>query len=1076
MSIARFGVAKPVPANLLMVAAVIGGVVMGLRLQREFFPKTDPDQVLVELSYPGATPQEIEESLAIKVEDKLTQLEQVDELTTTLSEGGGGITVKFRDGVDATRGLDEVERAIDALTDLPEDADAIQVRLFEPRLPVIRVVVFGESQEDVLKKTIRNVRDDLRSLPGMGEVIVAGVRDYQIRVDVRPEAMLEYGISLPQVTDQIRDWMSDMPGGTVRSKGGTIKVRTIGVAERARAIGRIVLRADTEGRSVRVGDVGEITETFVDEQVINRFNTQPAAYLTVFKVGDQDIVHIAEMVRAYVDGRRGSPFDRRGLEVFGQTDRFNAWQLGDRSRRLSPLSAGIDVVSDLARFVEGRLDLLIRNARYGAILVFITLLLFLNWRVALWVGVGLFTALMGTLVLMSVAGVTLNLLTMFGLILVLGLLVDDAIVVSENIQTRYDRGTPALVAAVEGTDQVLWPVIATVLTSVVAFLPLTFIRGQMGDLLGALPGVVACALLMSLFESLFILPSHMGHSLANRDRSRPSRLTATIRRLEHWRDRLVLGWLVPFYGRWLARLLHLRYMTLAGAIAVLVISIGLVAGRRVTYNFLPSTDAETIVVEVRMPIGTPIQQTNTIIQRIEQAAQGQVETKGISSVVGQRMNIETSSAEAFSPHVAQMFIELKPVEQRDRESSKVIASIRESLKHRLDEVERISFTEITGGPAGPDVSIRFRGQDPHQIDEAASRLKAALIGYQGVYDVADDSDMGQLELQISLTAGAAALGLTTDDVARQVRGALYGLDAHVFAAKQEDIDVRVRLEETTRRSLDAIQDSWLISPAGTAVPLAEVASVTDKNTYATIKRVNRQRSVTVTADTAPGLSPESIVSQLPVDQLRQAYPELTIELAGRQQQQVEALASLPLGFLAAMLMVYVILAWLFSSYWQPVIVMIAVPFAIIGVVWGHLLWGYDMTFLSLIGFVALSGIVVNDSLIFVEFFNAQRRCGQSVFDSLVAAGRGRLRAILLTTITTVLGLMPLILESSFQAKFLIPMAISVAMGLISATVVVLVVLPCCLLIFEDFKAVAYGLWFGAPYTGSRHHPDMTVKA
>ena len=1091
MSIASFGVNKPVPVNLLMIGILLAGVILGLSLRREFFPEMDPDHAMVRIPYPGASPEEIEETLAIKVEDKLAELDEIDEMRTTLSEGGGGILIKFREGVgDVDKAVDDVEQALDSLTDLPDESETIQVSLFENKLPVIRTVVFGELDEEVLKSTIRTVRDDLRSLPGMGEAMVEGVRDYEIRVDVQSHALLQHGISLPQVADTIRSWMTDVPGGTVRTATGDVKVRTMGVAGRAEAIRQIVLSADAQGPSVCVGDIAAVTESFVDQQIINRYNGLPAAALIVFKVGDQDIVTMAEMVRAYVDGRNGEPFAPSGirerLAVASwmsedsakemKTDRLRAWELGASSTQPLPSGAQLDVNTDLARFVESRLELLTRNACYGATLVFLTLLFFLNWRVALWVGMGLLTAMMGTLVLMSVSGITLNLLTMFGLIVVLGLLVDDAIVVSENIQTRNDRGEPALTAAIKGTHQVHWPVIATVLTSIVAFLPLTFIRGQIGDMLGALPYVVACALAMSLVESLLILPSHIGHTLAKRAQKRPGLLTTHIRRAEKWRDHVLLDRLVPLYARLLTAALKRRYLSVAIAVAALIMSFGLVAGGRVTYIFLPRSDAESFVINVKMPVGTAVARTTEAADKIERAVRSQPETLNISTAVGITANYETGVVDAVSPHVAQIYVELKAVEARDRESAQIIGSIRDRLKGKLDEVDRMTYAPLSGGPGGRDISIQVSGDNPGKVDAAVAKLKRVLSGFEGIYDLADDSDRGQLEMRVNLKPGASAMGFTTGDVARQVRGFLYGIDAHVFAERREDIDVRVRIDEKSRRSLVAIQNCWLISPTGQSVPLGEIADVTESTSYASIKRVDRKRAVTVSADTAPGISPETIVAQLvspaksqsgdiglsPLDQLKAEFPDLKIEYAGRQEQQADAFASLPYGFLAAVVMNYVILAWLFSSYTQPLVVMLVIPFAFIGSVLGHMFLGYDMTFLSLIGFVALSGIVVNDSLILVQFYNVERGHGSSVFDSLVAAGRARMRAILLTTITTVLGLTPLILERSFQAKFLIPMAISLAAGLIAATMVVLIVVPCFLLILDDLKATAHFLWHGIP--------------
>jgi multidrug efflux pump subunit AcrB len=1083
VSLARFGVRKPVPVNLLMFAILSAGLVAGLSLRREFFPEQDPTTATLAMPYPGATPEEVEKSLAKKIEDKLVDLDEVDEITSTLSEGGGGITIEFREGVDAEKALEEVDRTIDTLQDLPDEAEEITTQLVEPRLPVIRVAVYGRLEEEVLKEVVRGVRDDLLTLPRMGEVLIDGVRDYEMRIDVRQGALLELGLSLPTVADAVRAWMTEVPGGTVKSRGGNIKVRTMGVSERDQAIRQIVVSSTPDGRTITLGDIATVTEGFVDERVINRFNSreavagrgpengpllgQPAAMLTVYKVGDQDIVNIAEMVRSYVLGRQGEPFDGSGLDMRLGADRYEAWKLGRASPNPLPPGVNIAATGDLARFVEGRLDLLLRNAGYGAVLVFLTLLFFLNWRAAFWVGVGLLTAILGTLVLMAAVDVTLNLLTMFGLIVVLGLLVDDAIVVSENIQARHDRGEPALEAAVAGTGQVGWPVVATVLTSVVAFLPLMFIKGQIGDLLGALPIVVACALLMSLIECLMILPSHMGHSLKHRDaadrRRKPGRAARTVAAFEAWRDRLLFERVVPAYARLLALALRARYLTIIASFAVLLATLGLYAGKRVGFEFLPNNDAETVVVDLRLPVGTPIDATDTAVTAIERAAFTQPEVRSVGSVIGQRSNIDTGSVEAATTHVAQMFIELYYVEQRDRESSAVIADIRRELGDELDYVDRLRFSEISGGPGGPAITIRVRGPDGKRIDAAVNDLKAMLSEFAGVVDIADDNDLGQAEQRIvPRAADIRSVGLTPVDVALQVRGFLFGIDAHTYAADQEDIDVRVRLDEATRRDLDAIENIWLVTPAGQPVPLTEVADIEPATTYATIKRIDRQRSVSVTADTLPTVSTEDVTAAIDLDQVRQKYPTLSIEYAGRQEQMGDAFGSLPFGMGAACLMIYVILAWLFSSYLQPLTVMLIIPFSMVGVVLGHLALGYDLTFLSLIGIVALSGIVVNDSLILVEFYNHERERKTPIFDALIAAGRARLRPILLTTITTVLGLTPLILEQSFQAKFLIPMGISIAAGLLSATVLILLVLPCWIMIFDDLKRGAYYLWHGRP--------------
>ncbi len=1077
MSIVSFAVRKPVPVNLLMLVLMLGGAFAGLSLRREFFPEVQPESASLTLVYPGATPEEIETSLAKKVEDKIAEIDEVDKLTTSIGEGGGGIIIEFREGIgDVDKAIREVERAIDGLRDLPEGSERSTITEIEPQIPVIRFVLYGDVDEIVLKRAMRAMRDELKTLPGMGTVQFNGVRDYEVRVEVNGPQLIKYGISLPEVTQAIRNWMQELPGGTVKTGGQNIKIRTMGVEERAAAIRQIVLRAGQGGAALRVGDIAEVREAFVEDDVAQRQDGLPALSLTVFKSGKQDIIHMADLIKAYAAGRKGEALPltmderingiRNWMSGTGDgggepvlSERQKAYRLGAGSAVPLPPGTNLVLLSDFSRYVQGRLDLLLKNAAWGGTLVFITLMIFLNWRAAVWVGLGMITALLGTLLLMWAFDMSLNFLTMFGLIIVVGILVDDGIVVSENIQAWHERGVPALDAALGGTTQVLWPVVSTVLTNIVAFLPLTFIKGQIGDLMGALPWVVTFAMIMSLVEALLILPSHLGHSLRNRDRIRETSKHHPIARLEKVRDDLIFKRFIPWYTHVIGASLKFRYISSAIAIALLVITLGMVVGGRVRFTFLPKTDAETVLVDVRLPIGSPLTETQKVVADIEHAAQAQSEVKSISSVLGARANIDTGTTEANSPHIAQIFLELSLVEDRNRTSSQVIASIRQALGGKLDEVERIRFSELTGGPGDQDITIDLRGPDERRLAEAADAARAMLAEFVGVHDIADNNDLGQRELRVTLKPSAPP-GFTASGVSQQVRGALYGLDAHVFSDQQEDINVRVRLDSATRSSITAVRDLWVIGPTGQAVPLAEIAQVEDSQTYASIHRINRQRAVTVTADVDPRLSPESIVSGLPLDKLRQQFPDVEVSMGGRQEQEADAFSSLPLGLAAALVMIYVLLAWLFNSLTQPFLVMLVIPFSIVGTVWGHLLLGYDLTFISMLGYVALSGIVVNDSLVFVEFYNEELARGLQPRQALISAGQQRFRPIMLTTLTTVLGLTPMVLETSFQAKFLIPMAITISFGLMSSTLLVLIVLPCVLIIRDDVGAMAHWLWHG----------------
>lgn len=1096
MSLPKFGVQRPVPVNILMWVLIVAGLYAAGTMTREFFPDSTPGSCTITLVYPGATPVEVEETLARKCEDAIAGLEDIERVTTTVSENGGGMVVEFRDGVDVLEATREVEREIDALQDLPDEAEEIIVSAFDPVLPLIMINVFGEAPEEEMKRVARSIRDDLRSMPDMGNIAISGLRDYEIRIDCSQASLIEHGLALPVVSDAVTRWMADVPGGTVRTELGNINVRLMGAEERTGEIRDIVVAADADGRMITVGDVATVSEFYVDEDFATRFATRdaggPSVGLTVYKTGDQDAVSMARMVRAYVSGRlaaaglAGGEYEPElgdrflglingmrsaGAESSGRTPpeplmtpRRRAYELGLNAAVPIPPGSRIAANSDLARFIEGRLELLVRNARAGAILVVGTLLLFLNWRTAFWVGVGLSTALCGTLIFMQITGTTLNLLTMFGLIVVLGLLVDDAIVVAENIQARHDRGEPALSAAVTGTEQVFWPVVATILTSIVAFMPLTFIKGQIGDLMGALPWVVACALVMSLIESVLILPSHMGHSLVQRDRREPGPVGRFLMGFEKARDRVIFDIIVPAYARLLALVLHFRYVSFATATAALIISLGLVAGGRPQFEFLPSSDSETIIINIRMPVGSAMQTTADVVQRFESVARAQLETTSVGTLIGVQANIEDASGVTTAgtgTHLAQIFVELLPTESRERESQSVIQSIREGVG-MVAGVERIEYKEIQGGPSGKDITVEVSSKNDDSRLAVADEIRALLESIDGVYDVADDETRGQREVRMHLDKSAAALGLTASGVARQVRGALFGLEAHVFAEREEDIKVRVRLDEASRRSLHAIENLWVMTPKGEAVPLREVATLDETDSYKAIRRVDRRRTTSVSADTAPDVSPETVVPAMAEDlaTLRTRFPDVRIEFAGRQREMRKAFESMPVGFALAVALIYVILAWLFSSYFQPLAVMLAIPFGLIGVVWGHVILGFNLTIMSMIGFVALSGIVVNDSLILVEFYNARRRAGEPLLPALIEAGRQRLRPIMLTTITTVLGLTPLMLEQSFQAKFLIPMAIAIAFGLISATALILLVLPCIIVIFDDIRRAGVWLWRG----------------
>jgi len=1061
MNLARFGVRNPVPINLLMAGFILAGIFAAFNLRRQFFPDMTFDSVSVTMAYPGASPEDVESSIAKRIENVIVNIDEVDEIRTTCVEGVASIFVTFKEGTsDVDNAIDEVRRSVDSIQDLPLDAKRPVVTRIEPRMPVIMVQIWGDVDKQVMKQAIRDVRDDLRTFEEMGSINVGGDINNELSVEIDQDSLVEHGLSITQVAQSISSWMREIPGGTLRSKGGDIVIRTNTPEESSLDLEEIVVRSRHNGETLLLGDIATVKNTLVDIPIAVRFNGYPSMNMFVAKSGDQDIVKMAEIVRAYVKGRMGEPYDQNWKDTFsgGGTVRQQAWQLGVDAKPL-PAGTSLTTFTDLARFVEGRMNLLTENALYGGGLVFILLLLALNWRVALWVGIGLVTALGGTLFIMSMFGITLNMLTMFGLILVLGLLVDDAIVVAENIKAQHEQGVPAMEAAVSGVKQVMWPVVATVLTSIVAFLPLSFVKGNMGDLLGALPIVIACALAMSLFEALLILPAHLGHSLKKSEKAAKTKVGKLIDRFEKARDLLLFDTIIPFYLRILNLVIRFRYISLACAVSSLIISVGLVMGGRVGYEFMTIPDAETIAVNLRMPEGTPFSQTTKMLEHLENGARSQPQVHHISTLSGVQMATDATSG-GFSSNLGQLFIELTPAETRTLNASEVIDNIRSSVGDIAKLANSIGYEMMSGAPTGSDITIVLHAESERSLIDASEQIKRDLRKYTAVHDITDNASAGQRELHLELREGAASAGLTLPDLAMQVRGAVYGIDAHVFAHGDEEVDIRVKLGKNLRQNVGALEQLWVTTPAGISIPLVEIANITEHRGYTTIQRLNRKRTVTITAEVIDSVSPESVTLTLPFEEWNATFPEVQIQKGGRQEQQAEAFASLPIGFAAACLMIYVILAWLFGSYYQPLVVMLGIPFAMIGVIWGHYFADVSLSFLSMIGFVALSGVVVNDSLIFVEFYNAKRIEGESLQEALISAGGARLRPIFLTTITTVLGLTPLMLEQSMQAKFLVPMALAISFGLMSATVLILLLLPALLVIASDIQKGTSALWNG----------------
>ncbi len=1076
MTLPRFSVNNPVLVNLFMFTVLIGGVYSGLTLVREMFPEARPNRIAVTTAYPGATPAEVEKGITLKIEERIKNIRGIDRIISTITEGRSTIMLELESGfADVDQAVDDVKAAIDAIPqrDFPQEALETQVAKIEPRFPVMLVSLYGELDDRSLKVLGDRLRDDILALPSVTEVVLSGTRKDEISVEVAPGKLVEYGLSFMDVAEVVAAGNLDLPGGQVRTKDANVAVRTLGEKDRGVELGDLIVRGDRTGRSVRLDTVATIDDGFEDVEVEGRFNGLPSINVTVSKTPEQDAIEIASAVRALVAGKMGEPFERAWVDAFlaKLSGRDVLREVYERARS-DPYPEGVEIAThnDLSVFIEGRLNLLERNGMWGLVLVFLSLLMFLHWRVAFWVMMGLVLAITGSLICMRLLGLSLNLISMLSLIIVLGLLVDDAIIVSEHVYSKVENGMEARLAAITGTEEVTWPVVCAIVTTIVAFAPLMYLEGQMGDWMGVLPVVVCVALTVSLVEALTILPSHLAHGLrplessdrANRHRRLESvtgsttrirsRAVSIAKRFRGAEGEVLMPWLRNRYERLLRLAARYRYVALASFVACMMVAGGLVAGGHVPFVFLQKIDTELVFVNLQMEVGAPLSRTREALGVVERAALDVEELKTLFTLVGAQVSEDGMTA-SMQSHLGQSFIELVPSDERSRTSDEIVQQIRTHTED-IPGVEKLRFNSMDGGPGGAAIHLEITGEDLGDITNAANEIKEHLMEFAGVFDIVDDFEAGRPEVQIELHDSARALGLTTEFLATQVRSAFYGFEAKKIQRGSEDVRIMVRYPPEHRKRIYDIESMWIATPMGDLVPFGEVARITEGRGYSSIKRTDQRRTVTVTADVNDSITNAyEVMGELSAGfpELQRRYPGIELRFGGQRLETNRAFGSLRHTSLIALAIIFVILAGLFRSYIQPLIVMAVIPFGAIGMVAGHLVMGYPLTLLSIIGMVALTGIVVNDSMILMVFINRKVAAGASHHDAVIEAGLERLRPILLTSVTTVLGIAPLLFETSFQARFLIPMGISISAGLIFATALTLVAVPALYLTVIDMK-------------------------
>ncbi|MCS6797151.1 MAG: efflux RND transporter permease subunit [Myxococcota bacterium] len=1029
---------NPVLANLAMAFLLLGGLVALPSIRQEVFPEFELDLVLVQVPYPGASPLEVEQGIGLAVEEAVRGLDGVKEVRTTAAEGMAVVAVELLLGTDARRALADVQAAVSRIASLPADAERPIVSLASTRGEVIGLVIYGNADLHTLRAAADRVRADLLAEPHITAVDVVGLPPLEMHVEVASAALREHGLTLDEIARAIRAGSVELPAGAVRTARGEVLVRTAERRRTAAEIADIVVRARPDGSVLRVGDIATIRDGFTETEQEARYDGEPAVMLTVYRSGDQKPLEIAQTVRRY------------------------ATEHADRL----PAGLRLAIWNDRSEMFESRMELLRRNGLQSLLLVLLVLALFLDGRTSFWVAAGIPVSFAGTLLLMPALDASINMISMFAFILTLGIVVDDAIVVGEAVTAARERGLQGVEAAVAGVREVAVPVVFSVLTTVVAFVPLLFVPGMLGKFFQQIPIVVITVLLLSLFESLFVLPAHLGHS---------RRAVASASREPWWSWPRVqvsrgLQWVSrTLYSPCVRAAVRRPVLAIACGVAVFVASWGLVTGGRIKQTFFPRIDSDVVRARVTMPVGTPVEATRAVQQRLLRAGLTLSERWGGSSVRrGVFSTVGMTGAGGGGPggtqrstgsHLAEVAFLFVPSDRRGFSAREFAMRWREATGE-IAGADSVEFDFSTGGPSSKPVDFVLSHPDVGVLQRAARDLAGRMGAIAAVTDVDDGFSPGKEQIDLRLRPEARSVGITQADLARQVRAFFFGVEALREQRGRHEQRVYVRAPREERERLASLEQMVLRTPEGGEIPLAEAAEVRTGRAPTVITRIDGQRSVRVTADVVPGADEQRVVESIQstlLPGLLAEYPGLRWRPGGQQQARGESMAALGRGFLLAVLAMFAMLAVPLRSYVQPLVVLSAIPFAFVGALWGHLVLGYDLSLMSMMGMVALAGVAVNDSVVLVDAVNRLRADGMNPIDALVQAGQRRLRPIVLTSLTTFFGLMPLILEPSVQARFLIPMAVSLGCGVLACTFSTLLLVPALYRIVQSASDNVTGL-------------------
>ena len=1027
---ARNGVA----ANLLMFFILVAGFFSLQGLVQEVFPEVSLDRIRITVPYPGATPDEVEESIILKIEEQLEGVEGIKALRSTAAEGRGSVIAELNLGEDLSRALDDVKAQIDRIQTFPAGAERPEVTEVTSRQSVIRIVIYGDVSERSLKEVAYRTEDALADLPEVSYVETTGVRDYEISIEVSLDRLRSHGLTLQDISNTVRGSSLDLSAGSIDTRDEEVRIRTTGQNYTQQDFEDIIVVSRADGTVVRLGDIAEVRDGFRDVDLIGLYEGQPAAYVEVFRTADEKVLQIVDAVEKHLD------------------------------EEVTPsLPAGVQLAiwNNDADILKSRLGLLVKNGLIGLALVLIALALFLETRLAFWVAVGIAVSFVGTFAVMSVVGVSVNLMSLFAFILAVGIVVDDAIVVGENIYAEREKGRRGVVASIRGTRRINTPVVFAVLTTGVAFCPLFFIPSSLGRIIGQIPIIVISVLVFSLIESLLVLPNHLSHLPRPRRRADGRERAHPIKRIQMRVD----GALKRFIAGPLDR--ALRFATgrpgivIASGVGMIIVCVAMIPAGIIRVTFMPTVEGDLVTANLEMPEGTPVQHTANMALILERAGYRVLERlaadegqelddllEGVNVTIGQGARQSGPAGDAgaaVTPRAAIAAIEFKLVTADQRNLSAVEFQL--AWRRLLGPLPRAKSIRIDSDilRLGDPVHVELAHPDAQRLAVIADTVMARLQEFDGVFDIQADQEKGLREIQLDLRPEARTLGLTLDNVARQVRAAFFGDEALRVQRGREDVRVYVRLPEEERNAIADVEGYMVRTPAGGVVPLGRVAEVRFGNSPTTIQRKDGDRVVTVTANVFRGIvtGPEmnAVLEGSVLPELVSRDPGLSYAFGGERQEQVESFGALGGGFALALVAIYALLAIPFGSYTKPLIIMAAIPFGIIGAVLGHLILGLNVAIMSLFGIVGLSGVVVNDSLVMIDFINERQRQGMSGRDAIIAGAKARFRPIFLTSVTTFLGVAPLVFETSLQAQFLIPMAASLGFGILFGTAVLMMIVP-----------------------------------